>query len=419
MSKAAKAAKEEAPVSPTPTKKGKKEEEVFDRRTELQLLQAAINKQFTAKDGQQRGMVMAADEFSNIFLLRRPFGIMSLDIATAGGLPAGTLCEIVGPEGGSKSLLANLVIAGVQRTYGDDAAVAVCMTEMHYDKPFAKSCGVRVALSQTDVDMWNQYNKANSLAPIDPIFAKDQVGQFYESVHANAEGLLEAAAQQVESNLFQVVLIDSLGALMTEGEAEEGIEKRHYGGASVPITQFMHRIHAAFNLPDRRGRPNTTTIIGINQKRDNVGGGLYAPEWKIPGGMALKHGKTISLFINAGKHHVIDVGSRKEVVGKEVHWKMLKGKAGCHEGPSGVYDFYYGKAGYPFGPNIYKDLLVCGVQHGIIEQSGAWLSYGGERLGQGADNAAHTLYANPELTATIRNLIFLKAKVNFITKESF
>lgn len=417
--KTAKAPDTQQKAEPPPPPATKKADPNFDRAREREKLHAQINKQFSSRQG-ARGMIMPADEFANMFTLRRPFGITGLDVHTAGGPPAGGLIELVGPEGGGKTYLSNLVIAGVQAAYGDDALIGLVMSEMHYDKPFAKACGVKVALSDVEIQMWNQSLVERGLPPLDPTWAKEQVGGFDEVVHAVGPGLLEAAAQMIEANIYQVIVIDSLGAIQTEDAANGSIEDRQYGGAATPITAFMKRYWAAMNMPDSHGRPNTTTVIAINQNRDNIGGGMFSVDYRIQGGNALKHGNLLTLRIHAGaKKRATVKGQENVIVGKEINWQILKGKAGCHDGVSGEYDFYYGEHGYPFGANRYKDLLSTGLEYGLIEQSGAWYSYQGERLGQGADNVALSLYQNPQLFSEIRRQIFAKANVNFITREQF
>jgi len=394
----------------------------FDRRAEISAFTDALNKHF-GKDG----ALMYGHEFSNVFTLRRPTGITTLDVALGGGLPAGGLTEIIGSDGSSKSYLANRIMANTQRIYGDDTALAVFMTEMHFDKKFAKyNCGLRIAYSDFEIALGNKARADQGLPPYSEKELeglRDSIGIFQEGIYSSAESLLEAAVRAVESNLFQIVLIDSFGALMTaaEKEAKDGIEDKHYGGASGPITQFMHRLHAALNLKDARGNMNTTTVIGINQYRDNVGGGMFAPAMRISGGRALKHGKLVSLHVEGGAKIKIGEEKKQVIVGKEVRWELLKGKAGCHDGPKGTYAFYFGENGYPFfGANVYDDLLVAGLTSGVLSQDGGWnlsVRDTGDKLGRGREAASDFLAQNPDKYEEIRTLIFKEKKLDFIVKE--
>lgn len=398
-----------------------KKGEVFDRKKEIAMLAQQVNAQF--KGG---AVIREGSEITNVFVLRRPTGVLSLDLAIGGGLPAGGLTQIIGRFSAGKSLLSNMIMAEAQRNYGDEFAGAVCMTEQRYDKHFAKwKCGLRVALSDEEIAVLRQGYRENGhpdfeFTPEQIAWLKDQVGSFTETLGSTAEQILEVAVQQVESNLFQVVLIDSFGALLTKAEAEheEGLEGKHRGGAAMVVTQFMHRLHAALNLPDKYGRPNTTTVIGINQYRDNVNAGPYGNPMKVAGGHALAHGKLLDIHIEQGAKIRQMFGKENRVVGKEINWEIMKGKAGCHDGMKGTYKLYLGEYGFPFGIDIYSDLLMAALYAGVIQQSGAWYSYAGERIGQGADNVAMTLYQNPDMVRAIRKEIFKTAGLHFIVRES-
>lgn len=404
---------------PPPVPKGKAAPAAIDRKSEIDALMASVNKQFNGKAVLRQGK-----DITNVFMLRRPTGIITLDLAIGGGLPAGGLTQIIGKYSAGKSYLSNRIMAVAQETYGEDFAGAACMTEQRYDKLFAKQkCGLRIACSDEEiaVHQHSSLQKGGTVfTPENIAWFKDQVGYFTEAIGSTAEEILEIACQQVESNLFQVLLIDSFGALLTkaEAEAEDGLDQKHYGGAAGVITAFMHRLHAALNLPDKYGRPNTTTVIGINQYRDNVGRDSQWRPMKVAGGNALAHGKLLDIHVEQGTKIKHQLGGKDFVfAGKEINWEILKGKAGCHDGGRGTYKFYFGEHGYGFGIDIYSDLLVAGLEAEVIEQSGAWYSYKGERLGQGANNVAVTLFKDPVLLQKIRLDIFKKAGLDFITKE--
>jgi len=409
-------ARAKAPIKPKAVKNAP-----LTRAERIELLRTGINKAFEGK-----GAVLCGDEISNVFTLRRPTGIIDLDISIGGGWPAGGLSQIIGEDNSGKSYLANRTMAEVQKTYGDEAAISVCMTEQKYDKAFAKwKCGMRIPMSPMEIQMLEQARVKDGLPPFtqpEIDWLKDRVGHFQESIFQTAEQVLEAAVQQVEENVFQVVLIDSFGALLTaaEAEAEGGLEDQHFAGASKVITGFMHRLHAALNLPDRYGRPNTTTVLGINQVRENLkASGPYANTLQISGGRALKHGKLVDVLLKKGSKIKVGKYPNETILGKEINWTVLKGKAGCHDGGEGEYRFYYGEHGYGFGADIYHNLLQCGVKTGVIEQSGAWYGFQNTAICQGQDNAAHGFMANPPLVEAVRQAIFAKVGLSFITKETF
>jgi recombination protein RecA len=396
--------------------------EKFSRRDEIEALMQSVNKQF--KGG---AIIRQGSDIANVFMLRRPTSVTCLDIAIGGGIPAGGLTQIIGKYSAGKSYLSNLIMAEAQRNYGEDFAGAACMTEQRYDKHFAKyRCGLRVAFSDEEIAVMRQAQREQGnpefeFTPEQVAWFKDQVGMFTETMGSTAEQLLEVAVQQIESNLFQVVLIDSFGALLTkaEAEAEEGLDQKHRGGAAMVITQFMHRLHAALNMPDRYGRPNTTSVIGINQARDNFGKDAQWNPIKAAGGNALAHGKLLDIHVEQGAKIRKEISNTERlIVGKQINWEILKGKAGCHDGPKGEYKFYFGEHGYGFGIDVYSDLLSAGLQTGTIQQSGAWYSYQGERLGQGETNVVHALYNNPDILQKIRRDIFKVAGLSFIVRES-
>ena len=413
-----KKAGKDAPTRQAPTKKAptKKKDKELSKGERLEILQQDINSKFKGRVAIQTGQ-----EFSNVFILRRPTGVTSLDLAIGGGFPAGGMSQIVGADSVGKDYLVNRAVAYLQSTYGEDASVALAMTEMSYDKKYAKLCGVRVALTEDEIVSW-QKALGRDFTESEMAWAKDQVGSIHQIMASNAEALLEAAAQCIESNLYHIVVINSFGALLTkaEEEAEHGLEDKHYSGAAMPITSFMHRLHAAINLPDSDGNPNKTTIIGINQFRDNVGRDARWNPLKIAGGWALKHGKLVDIFLDAKARIKPTINNQQVVVGKEIHWEILKGKAGCHDGPKGMYPFYFGDHGYPFGADVYQDLIVTAVQFGIVQMSGAWLSYdehGYNLRGQGKENFAHEVAKTDGCFEHLRSKCFDAANVNFIVRD--
>lgn len=416
------AEREKAPLKVAAPKKEKEDKNAPPPRGDrIDIVKARINKAFNGK-----GAVLSGDEFYNTFMLRRPTGITDLDLSIGGGWPAGGLSQLIGEDNAGKTYLADRTMLETQVIYGPEAAIAACMTESKFDKRFAKEkVGVQIAFSKLELEMMDEARARFGLPMLtdeNKAWYRHQIGHFQEAVFSTAEQVLEAAVQLIEENVFQIVLIDSFGALLTAAEAEskEGLEGRHYGGASGVITQFMHRLHSALNLPDKYGRPNTTTVLGINQYRENLkaGGSQYADPLQIAGGRALKHGKLVDVLLKKGPK--IRTGPNKElVVGKEIHWSVIKGKAGCHDGGSGTYRFYYGEHGYGFGADIYHNLLMAGVQSGAVEQSGAWYSFQGERICQGQDNAAYAFMQNPALVQRVRDAVFVANKLDFIVRETF
>lgn len=419
---AAKKKKKAAPkatASPKAKALAKKKQPVLTKSEKIDLLRNGVNAKYKG-----RVIVRSGDEFSNVFLLRRPTGITSLDTAIGGGFPSGGLSQIIGSDGVGKDYIVNRTLANLQAVYGNDASIALAMTEMSYDKQYAKLCGVDIAFTPMEIQEWED-SIHRKFTPDEMAWATSQTGHIEQIMAATGEELLETTAQYIQSNLFHVVVINSFGALLTkaEEEAKEGLVKKHYGGSAMPITNFMHRVHAALNMPDDNGKPNRTTIIGINQFRDNLGKDSEYNPLKIAGGWALKHGKLIDVYLQERKQIRIPGRTKSEqiAVGKEIHWEIIKGKAGCHDGPKGMYPFYFGKHGYPFGADVYQDLIMVGVSHGIVQMAGAWLSYqeqGYDIRGQGKEQFSHAVASVPGALDHLRRRCFDAADVKFIQKET-
>ncbi len=411
-----KKAKKEEAESKAPTVPKRKAKEDSSREERLEVLKQNINVSFKG-----RVLLQSGDEFSNVFILRRPTGITSLDIAIGGGMPAGGLTQIIGFDGAGKDYIVNRTIANLQAIYGPRTAVCFAMTELAYDKVYAKKCGVRVAFTDQEIENW-EAAMGRKFTAEERHWATDKIGVIDQIMAGNAEELLEATAQIIESNLYQIVVINSFGALLTkaEEEADGGIADKHYGGAAGPITAFIKRLHSALNLPDAKGKPNLTTVIGINQVRENLGKDAQWNPVRTAGGRALKHGKLIDIMLTAKSKIPMPGSDNKIFIGKEVHWDIIKGKAGCHDGPKGMYPFYYGEHNYPFGADVYQDLIAVAVQRGLVQMAGAWLSYEGDGFtfkAQGAVNFSHQIAATQGAFDHLRKKVFDMSSIQFITQE--
>lgn len=387
---------------------------VLSKQDRLQAHLQSINSAYKSP------VIQTAEEFSNVFLVRRPTGIISLDLAIAGGLPAGGLTEFIGASSVGKDYLVNRIVSNLQQTYGEDAAVMFCMTEMHYDKKYAKKCGVRVALTEKEIEEWQQA-LGRKFTDDEMTWATDQIGTIHETTAANAEQLLEIAAKHIASNLYQVVVINSIGALLTKAEetAEGGLEDKHYGGAAMAITGFCHKLHMALNHKDEFGQENLTTVIGINQYRDNLGQNAKYNPMKAAGGNAWKHAQLLSIGLRAGSRLKMTVSGQQQIIGKEINWEIRKQKAGGHDGAKGMYPFYFGEHGYPFGAEVYQDMIVMGVQLGVIQAAGAWLAFEDEKYqlrGQGKEKFAHEIANAPGAFEYLKAKIFDAADVNYLVK---
>lgn len=334
-----------------------------------------FNKKMRNKDGSYRAQLKLASEYSLPFMSKRlPTGLLSLDVALGGGFPAGAISEIIGANKAGKSWLYWQVIRQLQYYLGPKMKVLIAMTEMRADKTQGRKAGVAVALNDDDINKM----EAARVAAGEPKYTKEEraemkkeIGEIYELHGMAGEDLYDGILAAVESNAYHLIIIDSFGMIMSGAEAEaESIRDKTYGGSAGVNTQFLHKLSGLLTIDDEYGKARDACIIGINQIRDDIKD--PNKEYKTPGGKALEHAKFIDLFVRSGKMLGAEepIGGKQVFVptGKEVFWKIVKGKAGIHEGGAGhfVYDFRINTA------DFFADTVAAGVRYGVIEQAGTW-----------------------------------------------
>jgi recombination protein RecA len=328
------------------------------------LLEATIA-QIEKKHG--KGAVMKLTEMPSRLLVDAiPTGAIELDIALGiGGIPRGRVTEIFGQEGSGKTTLAYHIIAEAQKLGG----VAVYIdTEHALDPEYAKNVGVdldRLFLSQPDT----------------------------------AEQALEIADAFVRSGAVDVIVIDSVAALVPKAELEGEMGEAHVGLQARLMSQALRKLAGSI-------QKSRTAAIFINQVRQRIGVTYGNPE-TTPGGLALKFYASVRLRLSRGEP--IKVGN--ETVGHRVEIKVVKNKLAPPFKDATV-DIYFGK-----GISWATSLLEAGVKYGVIQKSGNWFIYGDERLGQGRENAKAFLEAHPEIAAEIDRAVREKAGIPLPIKE--
>jgi RecA/RadA recombinase len=395
--------------------------------SKLQLVDALIER--TNKKLKHARMSRGADYTLPWYTLRRPTGLLTLDVACSGGLPAGAPVQIIGKPGIGKSYLVNRIMAEVQKYYGDDFAAAVAMTEGRFAKDWAKQCGVRTALSAREIaeleycekeadPTWTGYDEKTLN------WFTDQKGAgVAEIIGATAEDLYDAVLEAIASGYFQLVSIDSLGNLLTKNEDEGDMSDKSYGGAAGVNTQFMHKYGQLLCLLDEFGRANETTVIFVNQYRVNIktreSRFQRGPqrEGKVAGGYAIQHGKMVDIELSPGTMlytaEADPLIGRRVQTGKKVEWEILKQKAGGHEGHVGYYKHIFGDKNEfeCLGADVVDDMVSAGLRHGLIALSGAWFNLLSEDnkivlRGQGRENFVQRLEEFPEFQEDIRERVF-------------
>src|ERR671927_141515 len=282
-------------------------------------------------------------------------GALALDLALGvGGVPKGRVIEIFGPESSGKTTLALHIIAEAQRAGG---LTAIIDAEHALDPTYAQAIGV---------DLEN----------------------LYFSQPDNGEQALEIADTLVRSGALDVVVIDSVAALVPRAEIEGEMGDSHVGLQARLMSQALRKLSGSLS---RSG----TTAIFINQLREKIGVMFGSPE-TTPGGRALKFYSSVRLDIRR-------IGALKdgmETVGNQTRVKIVKNKVAP---PFKVVDF-----DIMYGEGISKEgsILDIGLDHEVVQKSGAWFAYGDERLGQGRENAKLFLKENDQVRERILAAIY-------------
>ena len=346
------------------------------RRTRAIELMEFVNKKMKG-----HAQLKLANEYVLPFTTRRMHtGLLSLDVELKGGFPCGGLSQLVGPYNSGKTYLAWQVIRQQQYFKGEDLSVLLAMTEMRADRTQARLAGVAISLGDEDIENLERARVESGY----PKFTKEElktltheIGNIQECHAESAEKLFDVVLKGIETNAYHVIIIDSFGSIMSAAEAEaKSLEEKTYGGAAKPITEFLRKMGALLTMDDQDENARDVCILGINQVRDAIGDPNV--DYRSTGGRALEHYKFVDVFVQTGKQigyeenlYTSD-GTKKRWVqtGKEVNWKIQKGKAGIHEGARGsyVFDFRTGAG------DFYLDAVVAGVRHGVIEMNGSYFN---------------------------------------------
>jgi recombination protein RecA len=322
-----------------------------NKRRALTSALSQIEKQFG------KGTVMRMGDKVNEAIEVISTGSLGLDIALGiGGLPRGRVVEIYGPESSGKTTLTLQVIANCQRNGGTAAFVDA---EHALDPTYAEKLGVKVD---------------------DLLVSQPDTG----------EQALEITDMLVRSGAVDVVVVDSVAALTPKAEIEGEMGDSHVGLHARLMSQALRKLTA--NI-----KKSNCTVIFINQIRMKIGVMFGSPE-TTTGGNALKFYASVRLDIRR-------IGSVKrgdEVIGSETRVKVVKNKLAP---PFRVADFeiLYGE-----GASREGEIIELGVLHNLVEKSGAWYSYSGDRIGQGKDNTRLFLKEHPEITREIEDKIRAK-----------
>ena len=313
---------------------------IADKDKTLEQVLSDIEKQFG------KGSIMRLGDNKHMEIDVCPSGSLSLDIALGiGGYPKGRIIEIYGPESSGKTTFALHAIAEAQKQGGRAAFIDA---EHALDPNYAKSLGVNInelLLSQPDT----------------------------------GEQALEICEALVRSEAVSIVVIDSVAALVPQAEIDGEMGDSHVGLQARLMSQALRKLSGTISK-------TKTTAIFINQLREKVGVMFGNPE-TTPGGRALKFYSTIRLDIRRSEQLKVGDG----IIGNKTNIKVVKNKV-APPFKTATVDIMYGE-----GVSREGEIVDLGVEAGIIDKSGAWFSYNGEKLGQGKENVKLLLKENVKL----------------------
>lgn len=321
---------------------------MIEKKKALEMALGQIEKQFG------KGAVMKLGENTHMNIETIPTGAMGLDIALGvGGVPRGRIVEIFGPESSGKTTVALHIVAEAQKAGGEAAFIDA---EHALDPVYAKKLGVNIdnlIVSQPDT----------------------------------GEQALEIAEALVRSGAIDVIVIDSVAALVPKAEIDGEMGDAHVGLQARLMSQALRKLSGVINK-------SKTTAIFINQLREKVGIMFGNPE-TTPGGRALKFYSSVRLDVR----RVESIKQGTEVIGNRTKVKVVKNKV-APPFKEAEFDIIYGK-----GISKEGSILDVAVSLDIVNKSGAWFSYNNQKIGQGRENAKQFLMENTEVLKEIENKI--------------
>jgi len=319
-----------------------------EKRKALDAAMSQIEKQFG------KGSVMKLGEFQSMNVEAISTGALNLDIALGiGGIPKGRIIEIYGPESSGKTTLALHAVAEAQKKGGEAAFIDA---EHALDPGYAKKIGV-------DID--------------NLIVAQPDTG----------EQALEIAEALIRSGAIDIVVVDSVAALVPKAEIDGDMGDAHVGLQARLMSQALRKLAGTINKTN-------AIIIFINQLREKVGIMFGNPE-TTPGGRALKFYASVRMDIR----RIENIKQDGNVVGSRTRVKVVKNKV-APPFREAEFDIIYGK-----GISREGTILDLAVELNIIEKSGSWFSYNGERIGQGRENVKAYLLENPKIMEDLEKKI--------------
>jgi hypothetical protein len=314
-----------------------------DKQKKINKLIANMAKAPGLKDAIQ---VTSLDDIRTPFHIKRPTGIMSLDIHLNGGFPGGCLIQLHGRDGVGKNALLYMTCAENQRIYGPDSAI--CLVSLGYkpDVTQMRLCGMQVPFTHQEMEEmgWSKSDPGYEVARGGGA-GEVRILELQNSdaaKEAPSENLLYALANIIQSGLFQIVAIDELGSGETKDDKTKTfVEAKKVASWAGLWTRFQSRYYTVMREPLEDGEANATNLFVLNPARANISTSNRKsnapPPDNMTSGHALKHAKAVDIRLN--KKAKIRTGG--EHTGQEVGWTILKGKNGISQGASGTYVYNF------------------------------------------------------------------------------
>ena len=327
----------------------------------------------------KRKIIGGADELFNRYMLRRPSGIMSLDVQLRGGLPVAGQTILAGPEGSGKTFLMYQFMKMNQRIFGENSAVAIAPVEHPFDHIHCRKMGLLVSVPDQRIEMEQEYRKQlgwPTLTKDEAKYLKVQVGQVIGISAANMEEMLNIVLECIEKNCFQIVGVDSITAAIPEAQAKaDDVGEWGQQGLHASILGKFYKYYGPYTtgFEGTDGRNNETTLIFTQQARSNKAKASanpvmakYMKDWEASGSSwAGKHHKMVEITVWSGarEKEKAEKGTRANTIAKTINWEITKGKAGIHEGLVGEVEYSFENF-----VDVYATILAEGIRHGVLRE---------------------------------------------------
>jgi len=337
------------------------------KKESLALVCARINSKY------KHPVMCMADELPDTTTLRRPSGIMELDIHTGGGFPGGAVTVVAGKDQSGKSELCAYCVEMVQRLYKKDTRVAIFATEGGLDVDRLRDVGVKIRLSPEEVARKNFARAAAGVPPLTKEEIGETVGEIYAGRAPSGDETLEEILSLIGENICQLIIVDSVTTLFPMANLGKSLtDSEKMAAHATMITRFSNRIGELMSAV--RGN-NATTVILTQQMRanqDKANAPTYMqkslPNEKPAGAHAFKHIATVRLLLSEGSRIKKTIKGDKVVVGKTLKWYVDKGKKGTYNHRTGDAPFYYGGYGFRTGVDRIGSVIVSGIRRGVLAE---------------------------------------------------